>query len=61
MADNTVRPSGPDDDEDRLSLRWAIILALSILAGLAAYSEAGITAGIGTAVAVMGLLFVVMR
>jgi hypothetical protein len=51
----SARKSGRDSD-DRLPLRWGVILAIAVGAGLGVGVAGGLVAGIGVGIAITGLL-----
>ena len=50
----------PEDKDERLPLRWAVILFVAVGAGIAAGYLGGPVAGWGTALATTALLFKVI-
>lgn len=55
----SARKSGKDSD-DRLPLRWGVILAIAIGAGLGVGVAGGPIAGIGVGIAITGLLSTIL-
>lgn len=47
--------------DERLPLRWVVILAVASGIGIAVGWEAGLPYGVGTAIAVAGLLHTIVR
>jgi hypothetical protein len=48
---------GPEQDNERLSLRWTVILVIALGAGIAAGHLGGPLAGWGTGLATVALLY----
>ncbi|MFI8085796.1 hypothetical protein ACIF6L_34025 [Kitasatospora sp. NPDC086009] len=49
-----------NNEPERLSQRWALILSVAVGAGVLAFAAGGLLAGLGTVVAVITLLHTVM-
>jgi hypothetical protein len=55
----STRKSGNGSD-DRLPLRWGVILAIAVGAGLGAGVAGGLIAGVGAGIAITGLLSAIL-
>ncbi|MGW5720558.1 hypothetical protein ACWEVP_30605 [Amycolatopsis sp. NPDC003865] len=56
----TKNGTGGSDGDERLPLRWGVILAIAVGVGVLAGSLGGPLAGLGTGLAVCGLLYQVL-
>lgn len=53
----TTKKIGKSVSDERLPLRWGVILSVAVGVGIGVGTQGGVVAGVGTGLVVVGLLF----